>query len=128
MAAASVRLAERIFPSLHEQNILFIGAGEMIELCATHFAAQKPRHITVANRTLERARLLSSRFNGAAITLNDLPEHLAQADIIVTSTASPLPILGKGMVERAIKVRKHKPMFMVDLAVRARRCVPVHRG
>jgi glutamyl-tRNA reductase len=117
MAAASVRLAERIFPSLHEQNILFIGAGEMIELCATHFAAQKPRHITVANRTLERAHLLSSRFNGSAITLNDLPEHLAEADIIVTSTASPLPILGKGMVERAIKVRKHKPIFMVDLAV-----------
>lgn len=117
MAAASVRLAERIFPSLHEQNILFIGAGEMIELCATHFAAQKPRHITVANRTLERARQLSIRFNGTAITLNDLPEHLAEADIVITSTASPLPILGKGMVERAIKVRRHKPIFMVDLAV-----------
>jgi glutamyl-tRNA reductase len=117
MAAASVRLAERIFPSLREQNVLFIGAGEMIELCATHFAAHKPRHITVANRTLERARQLSNRFNGTAITLNDLPEHLAAADIVITSTASPLPILGKGMVERAIKVRKHKPIFMVDLAV-----------
>jgi len=117
MAAASVRLAERIFPSLHEQNVLFIGAGEMIELCATHLAAQKPRHITVANRTIERAHQLSSRFNGSAITLNDLPDHLAEADIIITSTASPLPILGKGMVERAIKARKHKPMFMVDLAV-----------
>ena len=117
MAAASVRLAERIFPSLHEQNVLFIGAGEMIELCATYFAAQKPKHITVANRTLERAKLLAQRFGGTAITLNDLPDQLSNYDIIVTSTASPLPILGKGLVERSIKARKHRPIFMVDLAV-----------
>ncbi|MBU0594134.1 MAG: glutamyl-tRNA reductase [Gammaproteobacteria bacterium] len=117
MAAAAVRLAQRIFPSIHEQNVLFIGAGEMIELCANHFAAQHPKHILVANRTLERASTLAQRFGGGAITLNDLPDHLAAYDIIVTSTASPLPILGKGMVERAIKARKHRPMFMVDLAV-----------
>jgi glutamyl-tRNA reductase len=117
MAAAAVRLAQRIFPSIHEQNVLFIGAGEMIELCANHFAAQHPKHILVANRTLERAATLAQRFGGGAITLNDLPDHLAAYDIIVTSTASPLPILGKGMVERAIKARKHRPMFMVDLAV-----------
>jgi len=117
MAAASVRLAERIFPTLHEQNVLFIGAGEMIELCATYFAAQKPKHITVANRTLERARLLAQRFGGTAITLNELPDQLSNYDIIVTSTASPLPILGKGLVERSIKARKHRPIFMVDLAV-----------
>jgi glutamyl-tRNA reductase len=117
MAAAAVRLAERIFPSLTEQNVLFIGAGEMIELCASHFAAQHPKHITVANRTVERARTLAQRFHGEAITLNELPEYLAQQDIIITSTASPLPILGKGLVERTIKLRKHRPMFMVDLAV-----------
>ena len=117
MAAAAVRLSERIFSSIHEQNVLFIGAGEMIELCATHFAAQHPKHITVANHTLERARVLADRFNGSAITLNELPDHLAAQDIIITSTASPLPILGKGTVERAIKARKHRPMFMVDLAV-----------
>ena len=117
MAAAAVRLSERIFSSMQEQNVLFIGAGEMIELCATHFAAQHPKHITVANRTLERARVLADRFNGSAITLNELPDHLAGQDIIITSTASPLPILGKGIVERAIKARKHRPMFMVDLAV-----------
>ncbi len=117
MAAAAVRLAERIFPSLAEQNVLFIGAGEMIELCASHFAAQHPRHITVANRTVERARALAQRFHGEAITLNELPEYLAQQDIIITSTASPLPILGKGLVERTVKLRKHRPMFMVDLAV-----------
>ncbi|TCV84153.1 glutamyl-tRNA reductase [Sulfurirhabdus autotrophica] len=117
MAAAAVRLAGRIFSSIKEQNVLFIGAGEMIELCATHFAAQSPKHITVANRTPERARVLANRFNGTAISLNELPDYLAAQDIIITSTASPLPILGKGMVERAIKARKHRPMFMVDLAV-----------
>ena len=117
MAAAAVRLAERIFPSLADQNVLFIGAGEMIELCASHFAAQHPKHITVANRTVERARLLAQRFHGEAITLNELPDYLATQDIIITSTASPMPILGKGLVERVIKQRKHRPMFMVDLAV-----------
>ena len=117
MAAASVRLAERIFPSISEQRVLFIGAGEMIELCANHFAAQHPKHITIANRTLERASALALRLGGSAITLNELPDHLATHDIIITSTASPLPILGKGLIERVIKQRKHRPIFMVDLAV-----------
>jgi glutamyl-tRNA reductase len=117
LAAAAVRLAERIFPSISDQNVLFIGAGEMIELNAVHFAARSPKRITVANRTLERAETLARRINGHAITLNDLPEQLAHHDIIVTSTASPLPILGKGMVERALKLRKHRPLFIVDLAV-----------
>ncbi|MBI4807613.1 MAG: glutamyl-tRNA reductase [Nitrosomonadales bacterium] len=117
MAAAAVKLAERIFPSITEQRVLFIGAGEMIELNAVHFAARTPQHITVANRTLERAQVLARRINGHAITLNELPDQLAQHDIIVTCTASPLPILGKGMVERALKQRKHRPLFIVDLAV-----------
>jgi glutamyl-tRNA reductase len=117
MAAAAVKLAERIFPSVAEQRILFIGAGEMIELNAVHFAARKPKHITVANRTLERAQVLARRVNAHPITLNELPEQLAQHDIIVSCTASPLPILGKGMVERALKQRKHRPLFIVDLAV-----------
>ena len=117
MAAAAVKLAERIFPSISEQNVLFIGAGEMVELNAVHFAARTPKRITVANRTLERAQVLARRINGHAITLNDLPEQLAHHDIIVTCTASPLPILGKGMVERALKLRKHRPLFIVDLAV-----------
>ena len=89
----------------------------MIELCASHFSARHPKHITVANRTIERAKSLARRFNAQAITLNELPEQLALHDIVVTCTASPLPILGKGMVERAIKTRKHRPIFMVDLAV-----------
>ena len=117
MAAAAVKLAERIYPSIAEQRVLFIGAGEMIELNAVHFAARNPKHITVANRTLERAQALARRINGHAITLNELPEQLAQHDIIVTCTASSLPILGKGMVERALKQRKHRPLFIVDLAV-----------
>ena len=83
--------------------MLFIGAGEMIELAATHFAARKPKSITVANRTLERGRELAARFNATAITLNEMPDRLPQFDIIVTCTASTLPILGKGLLERVIK-------------------------
>jgi glutamyl-tRNA reductase len=117
IAAASVKLAERIFPTIADQRVLLIGAGDMIDLAATHFAAQKPRSITVANRTLERGAQLAARFGADAITLNELPERLAGFDIIVTSTASSLPILGKGLLERAIKTRRHAPMFIVDLAV-----------
>jgi glutamyl-tRNA reductase len=117
MSAAAVSLAERIFPSISEQAVLFIGAGEMIELVATHFAARKPKRIMVVNRTVERARDLANKFGGEAAALTNLPELLADFDILVTSTASPLPIVGLGMVERAVKIRKHRPMFMVDLAV-----------
>ncbi len=117
MAAAAVRLAERIFPSVRDQACLFIGAGEMIELCMTHFAAQHPRRMTVANRTEARARPLAERFHAGMIPLTALPEELPDYDIIITSTASPLPILGKGMLERAIKQRRHRPIFIVDLAV-----------
>jgi glutamyl-tRNA reductase len=117
MAAAGVHLAERIFGSVEDQRILFIGAGEMIELCAAHFCARQPKQVTIANRTLERGRALAERFKGEAIRLDELGEHLAQHDIIVSCTASPLPIIGLGMVERAVKARRHRPMFMVDLAV-----------
>jgi glutamyl-tRNA reductase len=117
MASAAVGLAQRIYPSISEQNVLFIGAGEMIELCATHFAAQHPRKLTFANRTLERAQALADRFLGRAITLNELPSQLAVHDIVVTSTASTLPIIGKGLVESALRARKHRPMLMYDLAV-----------
>jgi len=117
MAAAAVGLAQRIYPSISEQSVLFIGAGEMIELTATHFAAQHPRRLTFANRTLERAQALADRFLGRAITLNELASQLAAHDIIVTSTASTLPIIGKGLTESALRARKHRPMLMVDLAV-----------
>ena len=117
MAAAAVKLAARIFPSLKDQSVLFIGAGEMIELAATHFAAQAPARITVANRTLERAQRLAHRFNAHAIELRSLAEQLHEHDIVVSCTASSLPILGKGLVERALRARRRRPMFMVDLAV-----------
>jgi glutamyl-tRNA reductase len=89
----------------------------MVELTATHFAAQHPRRMTFANRTLERAQALADRFLGRAITLNDLPSQLASHDIVVSSTASTLPIIGKGLTERALRERKHRPMLMFDLAV-----------
>ncbi|WP_348946062.1 glutamyl-tRNA reductase [Chitinibacter sp. FCG-7] len=117
MAAASVRLAERIFPTIAECKVLFIGAGEMIALCATHFAAQSPCKMVVANRTLERGQELASELGGEAILLSDLPERIHEFDVVVTSTAAPLPIVGKGMIERALKQRRRRPMFIVDLAV-----------
>jgi len=117
MAAAAVKLAERIFPSLSEQRLLLVGAGEMIELAATHFAARKPRSITVANRTLERGHKLAHRFGAQAMTLTEMNERLAQFDAIVTCTASTLPIIGKGTLERVVKARKHAPILIVDLGV-----------
>jgi glutamyl-tRNA reductase len=117
MAAAAVKLAQRIFGDISQQKVLFIGAGEMIELCADHFAAQHPKSMTIANRTIERGSNLAQKINGQAILLNDLPAHFAEFDIVVTSTASALPIIGLGMIESALKVRRHRPIFMVDLAV-----------
>jgi glutamyl-tRNA reductase len=117
MAAAAVRLAERVFGDLAQCKVLFIGAGEMIELCATHFAARQPASIVVANRTLERAENLANRFAAGTMRLADLPDRLAQFDVVVSCTASTLPLLGLGMVERATRQRKRKPMVMVDLAV-----------
>jgi glutamyl-tRNA reductase len=117
MAAAAVRLASQLFEDLGETSLLFVGAGEMIELVATHFAAKAPRVLTVANRTLERGEKLASRFGGKAVRLADLPARLSDFDIVISCTASSLPIIGLGAVERALKARKHRPMFMVDLAV-----------
>jgi glutamyl-tRNA reductase len=117
MAAASVRLAQRLFGNLQDKHVVFIGAGEMITLCAEHIASQKPASITVANRTLERGEELATLFDGQAILLSELPDRLHAFDIVITSTASQLPIVGLGMVERAVKARKRRPMFMVDLAV-----------
>jgi glutamyl-tRNA reductase len=117
MAAAAVKLAQRIFGDISQQKVLFIGAGEMIELCADHFAAQRPKSMTVANRSLERGTTLAEKINGEAILLQDLATHFADFDIVITSTASQLPIVGLGLVERAVKARRHRPIFMVDLAV-----------
>ncbi|MBK6615499.1 glutamyl-tRNA reductase [Ottowia sp.] len=117
MAAAAVRLAGQLFEDLGRIKVLFVGAGEMIELAATHFAARNPQSIAIANRTLERGEKLASRFGGEVMRLADLPERLAEFDAVVSCTASTLPIIGLGAVERALKKRRHRPMFMVDLAV-----------
>jgi glutamyl-tRNA reductase len=117
MAAAAVRLASQLFEDIGETKILFVGAGEMIELVATHFAARSPRSMTVANRTLERGEKLAGRFGAEALRLADLPTRLGEFDIVISCTASTLPIIGLGAVERALKARKRRPMFMVDLAV-----------
>ena len=117
MAAASVHLAERIFEDLSTQSVLLVGAGDMMELCATHFAGAQPRRMVVANRTLERASNLAEQIGGEAMRLSEVPDVLHQFDIVISCTASSLPIIGLGMVERALKARRHRPMFMVDLAV-----------
>jgi glutamyl-tRNA reductase len=117
MAAAALKLAQQLFGDLRETKLLLIGVGEMIELAATHFVAQSPKSIVVANRTIERGRELAQRFNASAITLQQLPECIHEFDAVITSTASMLPIIGKGMIESALKQRRHKPIFMVDLAV-----------
>ena len=117
VAFAAVQLAKRIFTDLADTTSLFIGAGETIQLAAQHLTQQGARDIIVANRTVARAEELACLYQGEAISLSEIPDVLHRADIVISSTASPLPIIGKGVVERAIKARRHKPMFMVDLAV-----------
>jgi glutamyl-tRNA reductase len=117
VAFAAVSLARQIFGDLSEKTALLIGAGETIELVARHLHQNGIGRMVVANRTAERAHLLASEFGGYSIALEEIPGHLPEADIIISSTASPLPILGKGAVERALKARRHQPMFMVDIAV-----------
>jgi len=117
MAAAAVRLAAQLFEDLSQVKVLFVGAGEMIELVATHFAARRPRALALANRTLERGEKLMSRFGGETLRLSDLPDRLQDFDVVISCTASTLPIIGLGAVERALKARRRRPIFMVDLAV-----------
>ena len=117
VAFAAVSLAKQIFSRLENSQALLIGAGETITLVARHLHEQGVKRIVVANRTLERARNLADELGARAVLLSEIPDELVHSDIVISSTASQLPILGKGAVERALKLRKHKPMFMVDIAV-----------
>lgn len=117
VAYAAVTLSKRIFTDLSKVRALFIGAGETIELAVKHFVRQGVRQIMVANRTIERARQVAMEFGATGYGLSSLPELVAGADVIISSTASPVPVIGKGLMENAIKQRKHCPVFMVDLAV-----------
>ncbi|MGR5080857.1 glutamyl-tRNA reductase [Photobacterium swingsii] len=117
VAFAACTLAKQIFESMSEATVLLVGAGETIELVARHLVEQGCNNLIVANRTKERAAGLSKEFGAEVIGLPEIPEHLHRADIVISSTASPLPIVGKGMVEKAIKARRHQPMLLVDIAV-----------
>ncbi|MEY2781275.1 MAG: hypothetical protein RL307_979 [Pseudomonadota bacterium] len=117
MAAASVRLAGQIFENLSDLRVLFIGAGDMIALCIAHFAAKTPRQMTIANRSLDRGEQLASRFGADVMRLAELPDRLHEFDAVISCTASSLPLVGLGAVERAIRKRRQRPVFMVDLAV-----------
>jgi len=117
MAAAAVRLAGQLFEDLGQVKLLFVGAGEMIDLCATHFAAKNPKSMAIANRTLSRGEELACKFGAEVMRLGELPDRLHEFDAVISCTASTLPIIGLGSVERALKRRRRRPMFMVDLAV-----------
>ncbi|WP_134705701.1 glutamyl-tRNA reductase [Rahnella sp. CJA17(1/100)] len=117
VAFAACTLARQIFESLSELTVLLVGAGETIELVTRHLHQHNVRHMMIANRTRERAQVLATEVNAEVISLQDIDSRLAEADIIISSTASPLPIIGKGMVERALKARRNQPMLMVDIAV-----------
>jgi glutamyl-tRNA reductase len=117
VAYTAVRLAEKLFANLSDACVLLIGAGETIELAARHLADSKVRRLIIANRSLENAQALAANFSAYAISLNDLPQHLAEADIVISSTASREPIVNRAMVEKAIVKRRRRPMFLVDIAV-----------
>ncbi|EOW9470907.1 glutamyl-tRNA reductase [Vibrio cholerae] len=117
VAYAACTLAKHIFESLADATVLLVGAGETIELVAKHLVGHHCKRMIVANRTRERALSLAQQFGADVIALNEIPDYLAQADIVISSTASPLPIIGKGMVESALKARRHQPMLLVDIAV-----------
>ena len=117
VAFAAVNLAKQIFSNLEEQTVLLIGAGETIELVGRHIHSTGVKQIIIANRSIDNAAKLAQQFNGQCIGLAEIGNYLSEADIVISSTAAPLPIIGKGTVEKALKVRKHRPIFMVDIAV-----------
>ncbi len=117
VAFAAVNLSKQIFGNLNQLHALLIGAGETIELVSRHLKSQQIGSMTIANRSIDRARLLADQIGADAVQINAVPEQLARADIVISSTASQLPILGKGATESALKQRRHRPIFMVDLAV-----------
>lgn len=117
MAAAALKLAQGVFGDLSRSRLLLVGVGEMVEIAATYFVAQRPSAVVVANRTLARGEAFAERFEATAIALADLPARIAEFDIVLTGTASALPIIGKGLVESALRARRRRPIFIVDFAV-----------
>lgn len=117
VASAAVNMAKTVFETLETRTALLVGAGETIALAARHLHANGVRRMIICNRTLERAQILANEFNGYAVSLDKLESHLPEADIVISSTASPMPLISHDVVKQALKIRKHKPMFMVDIAV-----------
>lgn len=117
VAYCGVKLSEKIFTNLNEQTALLVGAGEMIELSSQHLKRKNIKHIIVANRTRKNAEKITSKYGGEAISLAQISKYMHKADILITSTAAPIAIIGKGLIESAMKKRKQKPMFILDIAV-----------
>lgn len=116
-AAVAVRLAAQVFGDANRSKVLLVGAGEMIENLAAHFAAASPAGIWIANRTAERGAALAERFGARSMRLAEVPARLHEFDVVASCTASTLPLIGKGMVERALRARRRRPMLLIDLAV-----------
>lgn len=117
IAYCGVRLSEKIWSDISQQTAILVGSGETIELSAQHLTKKNIKHLIIANRTRPNAEKITKKYGGFAIDLTQLTDYIHQADILISSTASPIAIIGKGMIENAIKRRKHKPMFILDLAV-----------
>ncbi len=117
VAFAAVRMAQRLFSELNRATVMLVGAGDTIELAARHLSDAKVKRLLIANRTLEHAQTLASQHGGVALPLHDIDRHLFEADIVISATASREPVLNKSMMQSALKARKHKPMFLLDLAV-----------
>ncbi|AYQ56353.1 Glutamyl-tRNA reductase [Bathymodiolus thermophilus thioautotrophic gill symbiont] len=117
VAYCAVKLSEKIFADLSEQTVMLIGAGEMIELCAQHLNQKSVKKMIVANRTIENAKKIANLYQAKSISLKQFSSVIHEADIIISSTAASVPIIGKGLIESALKLRKHKPIFMLDIAI-----------
>jgi len=117
VAYCAVKLSEKIFTNLSSQTVLLIGAGEMIELSAQHLSKRGVKNMIFANRTIENAQPIAIKHNAEAISLKSLSENLHRADIVISSTSAPIPIIGKGLIETVLHQRKHQPMLLIDLAI-----------
>ena len=117
VAYCAVKLSEKIFTNLSSQTVLLIGSGEMIELSAQHLSKKGVNKMIFANRTIENAQTIAIKHDAEAISLKSLSENLHRADIVISSTAAPIPIIGKGLIETVLHQRKHNPMLLIDLAI-----------
>ena len=117
IASSIISLTKRIFGEIHQTKIIFVGAGEMTELIAKYFNSHQPKKITIANRSILRGKKLATKIGAETCLLGEINDQIHEYDVVISCTGSQLPVIGLGMIERAIKIRKHKPMLLVDLAI-----------